>query len=545
MIMYPFSYFFSSVHVSDRIEAFREAEKQLFEFAKTRFADHHQDESNHHFELFDTPIQVPSVVKEGTAAASCQVHKDAAADTYSLHGVKVINKRLSSLAEEATSTATSTISPAPLVLLHGYANGSLYFYRNLMGLSHHFGSIYALDMLGWGLSSRPKFDLLTADNDNANDDDEDDDEDDDDDGKISMKTKRKVTSAESFFVESLESWRQHHNLPKLTLAGHSMGGYLSVAYAERYPQHVERLILLSPVGVPEQTLEDASRISSLPFHIRAMFKTFRYLFSQGVTPGSFLRSLPYSKSKNIVDGYILRRLPAISCPEEREHLGEYLYQNSMMPGSGEYCLGEILTPGAFAKIPLANRIPNIKTDIEDGLEVHMIYGQRDWMDWTGGIEVQRSCFEKRMEWESSQEQIKQEKKRQSATQLDQQTGSGAASSDTTTTSNSPPPRIFVHGVKDASHLLMLDNYQEFNAALIIAAGGEAKLPTNMPRPVEFVCDEVARSTTYSSRSKRDVVGEEGAYNFFRGGLKFNKGRKQVAGKDDTGLEEKKVDEQLS
>jgi len=103
----------------------------------------------------------------------------------------------------------------------------------------------------------------------------------------------------------------------------------------------------------------------------------------------------------------------------------------------------------------------------------------------------------------------------------------------------------VHGVKDASHLLMLDNYQEFNAALIIAAGGEAKLPSNMPRPVEFVCDEVARSTSYSSRSKRDVVGEEEAYNFFRGGLKFNKGRKQMAGKDDTGLEEKKVDEQLS
>ena len=188
-----------------------------------------------------------------------------AESNYSLHGVKVVNKRLSEDDPAPPSTATTANSkPAPLVLLHGYANGSLYFYRNLMGLSHHFGSIYALDMLGWGLSSRPKFDLLTADDDTIKNNDSININDDDD--KVSIETKRKVTSAESFFVESLESWRQHHNLPKMTLAGHSMGGYLSVAYAERYPQHVERLILISPVGVPERQEEDDSKINSLPFY---------------------------------------------------------------------------------------------------------------------------------------------------------------------------------------------------------------------------------------------------------------------------------------
>jgi pimeloyl-ACP methyl ester carboxylesterase len=29
----------------------------------------------------------------------------------------------------------------------------------------------------------------------------------------------------------------------MILCGHSLGGYLSFAYAERYPQHVDRLIL--------------------------------------------------------------------------------------------------------------------------------------------------------------------------------------------------------------------------------------------------------------------------------------------------------------
>merc|ERR1719203_1940259 len=101
----------------------------------------------------------------------------------------------------------------------------------------------------------------------------------------------------------------------------------------------------------------------------------------------------------MVDGYIDRRLPAVSCPDERRHLGEYLYQNSMLPGSGEHCLSEILTAGAFAKIPLADRIPRIESDDEDGMEVHMVYGERDWMDWRGGIEAQRSCHNERAERE--------------------------------------------------------------------------------------------------------------------------------------------------
>ncbi|KAL7531407.1 hypothetical protein ACHAXR_004023 [Thalassiosira sp. AJA248-18] len=512
--MSPFS-FFSSIHISDRIEAFREAEKHLFEFAKTRFAHHHhhEDEKDHHFELFDTPIKVPSVIQDGSAAASCQVHHNDDANNYSIHGVK----------QQQQQQQQQPPAAAPLVLLHGYANGSLYFYRNLMGLSHHFGSIYALDMLGWGMSSRPKFELLTD--------------------------KQKVSTAESFFVESLESWRKHHNLPKLTLAGHSMGGYISVAYAERYPQHVERLILLSPVGVPEKQPEDEGRINSLPFYIRAMVKLSRYLFNRGVTPGSFLRSLPNSKSKAMVEGYVLNRLPAITCPEERKHLSEYLYQNSMLPGSGEFCLNELLTAGAFAKMPLVNRIPNLQSgddsEAEGGMEVHMIYGQNDWMDFRGGIEVQRLCHEKMTKWEQKQQQQQKQTQGQNKKR-----------------SSPPPPKIHVHGVKDASHLLMLDNYQEFNAALIIASGGEEKLSPNMPRPAEFACDEVvaaaataasSNTASHNNRSTRGIVlGEAGAADFFRGpgfrGPRYNREQKadekvQEEGySDGDGLEEKKVEE---
>ena len=483
--MFPFT-LFTSINISDRIASLREAEAKLLEFAKTRFAlhsDHHQNSSL--FELFDTPIATPSVLGlDNDAKKKCQVFNEV--ENYSIHGVKVVNEQLTS----SQSTNDDTKQPAPLVLLHGYANGSLYFYRNLHGLSKFFGQIYALDMLGWGLSSRPSFKLSTKNN--SSDDD------------ASNTENEKVKSAEQFFVESLESWRVQHNLPKMTLAGHSMGGYLSAAYAEQYPQHVEKLILLSPVGVPQKIeQEDEERINSSPFYIRALIRTVRGMFNCGITPGYFLRSLPYSKSREMVSGYITNRLPAITCEEEQSFLGEYLYQNSMLPGSGEDCLCDILTAGAFAKVPLIHRIPKLRGgNGKDGLEVHFVYGERDWMDFKGGMDVQRLCHER-----------------------NQQT----TTSGTSQLESNPAPKVFVHGVRNAGHLLMLENYQEFNAAMAIAAGREGDLPSGISRSIEFVCDEVAAAVAADgsgvdksprfvrSNGQRAVMNERDAAKFFRGG----------------------------
>jgi len=172
-----------------------------------------------------------------------------------MHGIQVTSKKEdTSLEEEA-----GAISSAPLVLLHGYMNGGAYFYRNLVGLSNYFTSVYSLDLLGWGLSSRPKFEFkqsvanlsdphLTPPA-NAREQQHRQEKDD-----------RLIRSAEDFFVESLEAWRRVHDIPTMILAGHSMGGYIGVAYAERYPQHVERLILLSPAGVTAGDEQRAERI---------------------------------------------------------------------------------------------------------------------------------------------------------------------------------------------------------------------------------------------------------------------------------------------
>jgi len=54
---------------------------------------------------------------------------------------------------------------------------------------------------------------------------------------------------DSFFADSLEKWREKMGITQFILAGHSFGGYVSGVYASFYPQHIKKLLLLSPIGV--------------------------------------------------------------------------------------------------------------------------------------------------------------------------------------------------------------------------------------------------------------------------------------------------------
>ena len=75
-------------------------------------------------------------------------------------------------------------------------------------------TLYAIDVLGFGRSSRPKF---SSDH----------------------------IVAESQFVESLEDWRKAMQLPHMILLGHCFGAYIATAYALKYPGNVVALILVS------------------------------------------------------------------------------------------------------------------------------------------------------------------------------------------------------------------------------------------------------------------------------------------------------------
>ncbi len=115
-----------------------------------------------------------------------------------------------------------------LVMLHGYGAGLGFFYKNFEGLSRVRGwKVYALDLLGMGRSSRPPFKLHARDRQTS------------------------ITEAENWFIDALEEWRIQRKIERFTLMGHSLGGYMAVAYALKYPGHLHKLVLASPVGIPE------------------------------------------------------------------------------------------------------------------------------------------------------------------------------------------------------------------------------------------------------------------------------------------------------
>ncbi|THY71880.1 alpha/beta-hydrolase [Aureobasidium pullulans] len=271
-----------------------------------------------------------------------------------------------------------------LVMIHGYGAGLGFFYRNFESLSRLPGwKLYALDMLGMGRSSRPPF-------------------------KIHAKDRQgKIEEAESWFIDALEEWRIKKGIDRFTLLGHSMGGYMAVAYALKYPGHLNKLILASPVGIPEDPYavnadmpepEDSTMVNEFTQDqgnsangtnpdIPASAKTgdnnnflnakakrdaannsgkppkkplpkwLTTLWDANISPFSFVRwSGPLGP--RLVSGWTSRRFSHLPA-DESQALHDYSYSLFRQRGSGEYALAYILAPGAFARSPLIRRIQGV------------------------------------------------------------------------------------------------------------------------------------------------------------------------------------------
>jgi len=389
------------------------AEQRLIEFSK-RYGSRSGD--SYRIEPFDTII--PS--------SSIPLSRQEEENEFIIHGIRVVNENIN----DSENTKQQFLSDYPIVILHGYMNSSLNFYRNWVGLSKYFPVVFSLDMLGWGLSSRPKFRPLLRNDTSGNDD------------KTNM-----VKATEDIFVESLEEWRQAQGMDKMVLAGHSMGGYLSVAYCERYPERVDRLILISPVGVPPTNANDVSTRRSFSFSI--MFSLWNTLFHWNWTPGSILRKLSPEQGKRRVEGYVKARLPSLrETNDEKDALVDYLYYNSILDGSGEYALQKLLTPTLCAHHPLINRVPSLRQ------HVSFLYGSHDWMDVSAGVELQRIC--------------------------------------------DGEPSISVYQVPNSGHLLMLDNWQSFDAAMALAMGASVSKVTSPIHGIQKLVPQIRKVESEAS-----------------------------------------------
>ncbi|CAG7923688.1 unnamed protein product [Penicillium olsonii] len=263
-----------------------------------------------------------------------------------------------------------------LVMLHGYGAGLGFFYKNFEPLSRLQGwQLHALDMLGMGRSTRPAF-------------------------KIKAKGREEaIREAEAWFVDALEEWRIKRKIDRFTLLGHSLGGYMAVAYALKYPGHLNKLILASPVGIPEdpyavtadvtepssstlpnELTQDQREVTAIPETApktsdgsfitgrqppaesnqpprRNMPKWFAYLWEANISPFSLVRWAG-PLGPRIVSGWTSRRFSHLPA-EEASALHDYSYSIFSLRGSGEYALAYILAPGAFARSPLIHRVQGL------------------------------------------------------------------------------------------------------------------------------------------------------------------------------------------
>ena len=362
-----------------------------------------------------------------------------------------------------------------LVMLHGYGAGLGFFYRNFEALSRAEGwKVYALDLLGMGRSSRPNFKIHAKDKD----------------GKIS--------EAESWFIDALEEWRIKRGLDKFTLLGHSLGGYLAIAYALKYPGHLNKLILASPVGIPEdpyavneampdpqdsalanEFTQDAAETANGVKPSTADNNNFMnqrtktesakepprrrlpgwlyYLWEANmVSPFTFVRwSGPLGP--RLVSGWTSRRFSMLP-EEEAQALHDYSYALFRQRGSSEYALAYLLAPGAFARSPMIRRIQGVgrqqlaphdaptvdaasssSQPRENGIPIVFMYGENDWMDVAGGF--------------AAEEKIKAERERLLA-------GKGAEERK----KDHGEAKVLI--INKAGHHVYLDGWEQFNRVML-------------------------------------------------------------------------------
>ncbi|XP_045859506.1 1-acylglycerol-3-phosphate O-acyltransferase ABHD5 [Meles meles] len=233
----------------------------------------------------------------------------------------------------------------PLVLLHGFGGGLGLWALNFGDLCTD-RPVYAFDLLGFGRSSRPRFDS-------------------------------DAEEVENQFVESIEEWRCALGLDKMILLGHNLGGFLAAAYSLKYPSRVNHLILVEPWGFPERPdLADQDR--PIPVWIRAL--------GAALTPFNPLAGLRIAGPFGL--SLVQRLRPDFkrkySSMFEDDTVTEYIYHCNVQTPSGETAFKNMTIPYGWAKRPMLQRIGKMHPDIP----VSVIYGARSCIDGNSGNSIQ-------------------------------------------------------------------------------------------------------------------------------------------------------------
>ncbi|AWU73573.1 hypothetical protein CAS74_001373 [Pichia kudriavzevii] len=347
-----------------------------------------------------------------------------------------------------------------LVLIHGYGASSGWFYKNFRGIIENSVNspnitLHGLDMIGFGLSGRPSVEFKYDNKTKAALNIETEgivwgkystckkcgghldgrkskdlhwcscshEEEEMRKGSLIDSTRRAnvviekneileymknqvelINEVEDVYVESLETWRKKNQIDKFDLLAHSLGGYLSFAYSLKYPQHVNKIIMVSPGGVErspfaisnpqyKSIVKDSEKEGQLRIPISnhvdqygflgrygLIGKSFRDLWNMRVSIFSALRWLGPFGPKVLIDRNASKFTRSGSITDMRE-LGlflEYIYSCCIRSSFSETSIYRIFDATIVGKYPILDKIRD-KGNVLVDKEILWVYGEHDFM----------------------------------------------------------------------------------------------------------------------------------------------------------------------
>ncbi|CUM67780.1 uncharacterized protein PRCAT00005485001 [Priceomyces carsonii] len=316
-----------------------------------------------------------------------------------------------------------------IVMIHGYMAALGYYIKNVESLlkSRPGVRIHAIDLIGFGNSSRPKFPpefLKTTKNKEEEID--------------------QIIAIENWFIDKIENWRKKRNIRTFKLIGHSMGAYLSCCYLMKYNNQykkvdesqspiVEEVILVSPMGTesnPHSLLNEKNyeftthesggdpfkelitkqgdsiehdeliklweKLGQPRFPKNFILKT---LWEHSISPFQVLQKFGplYSKILSYWSFQRFRNLKSETGEQSIDlilKLHDYSFSIfNQFQGSGELAITKLINHEILARLPLSDR-GFVHFVISSNLKVLWLYGDKDWMNDKGGRHIHEEIAKK-------------------------------------------------------------------------------------------------------------------------------------------------------
>lgn len=156
---------------------------------------------------------------------------------------------------------------SPLILIHGWLASSNVFHKIIPELSKKF-HVLVPDLPGYGLKD------------------------------VSQELDSEHTLAA--YVDFLRAFVKEMKLQRVNLVGLSMGGTISLEWAKRFPQEIEKIAVFEPVLGKEDISGLARNLSKVAYTVKSLRRFIRWLIVQGAKREKFITKLSVQDQKAVL-----------------------------------------------------------------------------------------------------------------------------------------------------------------------------------------------------------------------------------------------------